>query len=47
VELRVPTAPAAPVIAAAELSVTLPDGVVLRGAEPKALAALVRALREA
>lgn len=28
-----------------ELSVTLPDGVVLRGAEPAALAALVRALR--
>jgi hypothetical protein len=28
-----------------ELSVTLPDGVVLRGAEPVALAALVRALR--
>lgn len=47
VELRVPTAPSAPVIAPAELSVTLPDGAVLRGAEPKALAALVRALREA
>lgn len=28
-----------------ELSVTLPDGVVLRGAGPVALAALVRALR--
>jgi hypothetical protein len=27
------------------LSVTLPDGVVLRGADPAALAALVRALR--
>lgn len=44
VELRLP---ATPTSAAAELSVTLPDGVVLRGAEPKALAALVRALREA
>lgn len=29
-----------------ELTVTLPDGLVLRGAEPIALAALVRALRE-
>jgi len=47
VELRVPAASATPVIASAELSVTLPDGVVLRGAEPKALAALARALREA
>jgi hypothetical protein len=28
-----------------ELSATLPDGVVLRGADPLALAALVRALR--
>ncbi len=28
-----------------ELSVTLPDGAVLRGADPLALAALVRALR--
>ena len=45
VELRLPDTPAAPI--AAELSVTLPDGVVLRGAEPSALAALVRALREA
>ena len=48
VELRVPpavrSAAAAPV---SELSVTLPDGVVLRGAEPSALAALARALREA
>ena len=48
VELRLPTAPPrSPLSAAAELSVTLPDGVVLRGAEPAALAALARALREA
>jgi transposase-like protein len=47
VELRVPAASKASAIASAELSVTLPDGVVLRGAQPKALAALVRALREA
>lgn len=48
VEVR-PTLPSAPsataVTPATELSVTLPDGVVLRGAEPVALAALVRALR--
>ncbi len=31
--------------AAAELSVSLPDGVVVRGGDPVALAALVRALR--
>ena len=45
VEVR--AAATAPVVApgAAELSVTLPDGVVLRGAEPSALAALLRALR--
>jgi transposase-like protein len=51
VELRLPSAQAAPSTPGAapvsELSVTLPDGVVLRGAEPSALAALVRALREA
>jgi transposase-like protein len=47
VELRLPTAPPLPPSTTArELSVTLPDGVVLRGAEPSALAALVRALRE-
>ncbi len=42
------TTPVAPVVAAepaARLSVSLPDGVVLRGAEPVALAALARALR--
>jgi len=47
VELRLPSAPALPAVEAAELSVTLPDGVVLRGAVPSALAALVRALRKA
>ena len=49
VELRLPPAPTAPSTAPAvpELSVTLPDGVVVRGAEPATLAALVRALREA
>jgi transposase-like protein len=48
VELRLPgTPPVPPSPIAAELSVTLPDGVVLRGAEPSALAALARALREA
>ena len=47
VELRLPSArPMPPSVVGAELSVTLPDGVVLRGAEPAALAALVRALRE-
>ena len=47
VELRLPgTPPVPPSPIAAELSVTLPDGVVLRGAEPSALAALVRALRK-
>jgi hypothetical protein len=44
VELRVPAV--SPAITS-ELSVTPPDGVVVRGAEPKALAMLVRALREA
>lgn len=42
------TAPVAPVMAAVQatrLSVSLPDGVVVRGADPTALAALVRALR--
>lgn len=49
VELRLPSAPRAPSAAPAvpELSVTLPDGVVVRGAEPSVLAVLVRALREA
>lgn len=48
VELRLPSAPSMPPSASAtELSVTLPDGMVLRGAQPAALAALVRALREA
>ena len=47
VELRLPDTPSMPPSrSAAELSVTLPDGVVLRGAEPSALAALVRALRK-
>lgn len=47
VELRLPgTPPVPPSPIAAELSVTLPDGLVLRGAEPTALATLVRALRE-
>ena len=45
VELRLPSAPP-PSSVAAELSVALPDGVVLRGAEPSALAALVRELRK-
>lgn len=42
------TAPAAPVgatVSAARLSVSFPDGVVVRGSDPVALAALVRALR--
>ncbi len=42
------TAPVAPVVAAVpatRLSVSLPDGVVVRGGDPLALAALVRALR--
>ncbi len=47
VELRLPSErPMPPSVVATELSVILPDGVVLRGAEPAALAALVRALRE-
>ena len=47
VELRLPgTPPVPPSPIAAELSVTLPDGLVLRGAEPSALAALVRELRK-
>jgi len=41
----VPPVAAPPTAAPVELSVTLPDGVVLRGAEPVALAALARALR--
>jgi len=47
VELRLPTAPgpSMPSCPVAELSVILPDGVILRGAEPQALAALVSALR--
>ena len=50
VEVR-PTTPAVPTVTAttqtapAELSVTLPDGAVLRGADPVSLAALARALR--
>jgi len=32
-------------VSAVELSVTLPDGVVARGSDAQALAALVRALR--
>jgi len=43
VEVR-PVLPAAAPAAVTDLSVTLPDGVVLRGAEPVALAALARAL---
>ncbi len=39
-EVRWPAMPAS----GAELSVTLPDGLILRGAAPVALAALVRAL---
>lgn len=35
----------APNLATAELSVTLPDGVMVRGSDSQALAALVRALR--
>jgi transposase-like protein len=47
VELRLPAPPpSSSTVPLSELSVTLPDGVVLRGAEPSALAALVRALRE-
>jgi hypothetical protein len=47
VELRLPTAsPMPPSSPMPELSVTLPDGVVLRGVEPSVLAALVRALRK-
>ena len=50
VEVRPALPTAAPVAVAVpatppELSVTLPDGAVLRGADPLALAALVRALR--
>lgn len=45
-ELRLPgTAWPAPRTAAGELSVSLPDGLVVRGAEPAAIATLVRALR--
>jgi transposase-like protein len=44
VHASAPAAPATPVMSV-ELSVSLPDGVVLRGADPVALAALVRALR--
>lgn len=50
VEAR-PTTPAVPMVtaatrtASAKLSVTLPDGAVLRGADPVSLAALARALR--
>ena len=40
-QLQLPATPAAPV----ELSVTLPDGVIVRGSDGQALAALVRALR--
>jgi transposase-like protein len=48
VELRLPREPSlSPSPAVADLSVTLPDGMVVRGAEPAALAALVRALRGA
>lgn len=47
VELRLPVAPPPSSSPMPELSVILPDGVVLRGAEPARLAALVRALREA
>jgi transposase-like protein len=47
VELRLPARPTLSRTApSSELSVTLPDGVVLRGAEPSALATLVRALRK-
>lgn len=47
VELRLPDGSAGVAAAAApELSVTMPDGMVLRGVEPSALAALARALRE-
>ena len=35
----------APNVAPADLSVTLPDGVIVRGRESQAVAALVRALR--
>jgi transposase-like protein len=56
VELRLPAAVAVPAITpaplgpglsspGAELSVSLPDGLILRGTEPLALAALIRALR--
>jgi hypothetical protein len=50
VEVRRALPTAAPMAVAAsvtlpELSVTLPDGAVLRGADPLALATLVRALR--
>lgn len=50
VEVRPALPTVAPMAVAApatfpELSVTLPDGVVLRGADPMALAALARALR--
>jgi transposase-like protein len=48
VELALPPLAPSPLLSPPgwELSVTLPDGVVLRGAEPAALAVLVRALRE-
>ena len=47
VEVRAtaPVAPAMAAVPATRLSVSLPDGVVVRGADPEALAALVRALR--
>ena len=37
--------PAGPTVVPAELSVSLPDGLVVRGSEVRTLAALVRALR--
>jgi transposase-like protein len=44
VEVRAVALPE-PALPASELSVTLPDGVVLRGCDPVGLATLLRALR--
>ena len=45
VQAPAPVAPAMAAVPATRLSVSLPDEVVVRGADPEALAALVRALR--
>lgn len=45
VQAAAPVRPAASATPTARLSVSFPDGVVVRGGDPVALAALVRALR--